>query len=81
MNIKELAELYYEKDQVDQELGEAVQDTGDEIYCRIGELLHGFPDRELAEKIDLLILEMSDADKREYFVKGFRACSELNNKK
>lgn len=76
MNIKELAELYYEKQQVAQELGEEGQDTGDEIYCRIGEVVEQIAeqaaiDRELLEKLDLLILEMSDADRKEYFIKGF----------
>lgn len=71
MDIRDMAELYYEKDQIAQELGETGQDTGDEIYCRIGELLQQMSDRELAERIDLLILEMSDADKKDYFIKGF----------
>lgn len=71
MKIHELAELYYEKQQIDQELGEETQDTGDEIYCRIGELLQQISDRNLANQIDLLILEMSDADRHEYFIKGF----------
>ncbi len=78
MKINEMAELYYEKSQIAQELGEAEQDAGDEIYCRIGELLQQIPDRELAEKIDLLILEMSDADKKEYFIKGFENAADLN---
>lgn len=71
MKIKELAELYYEKDQMAQELGETEPDSGDEIYCKIGELLQEIPDKELVDKIDLLILEMSDVDKKEYFIKGF----------
>ena len=71
MSIKETAELYYEKHLMAQELGEVEQDTGDAIYCQIGELLEQIPDKELVEKIDLLILEMSDADKKEYFIKGF----------
>ena len=73
MNINELAELNYEKQQMAQELGEDGQDTGDDIYCQIGELLAQVGNEELAEKIDMLILEMSEADKKEYFVKGFNA--------
>ena len=73
MKIKELAELNFEKQQVAQEMGETEQDTGDDIYCQIGELLEKLDDQELAEKIDMLILEMSEADKREYFLKGFIA--------
>lgn len=73
MNINELAELNYEKQQMAQELGEDGQDTGDDIYCQIGELLARVGNEELAEKIDMLILEMSEADKKEYFVKGFKA--------
>lgn len=73
MKIKELAELSFEKQQIAQEMGEAEQDTGDDIYCQIGELLEKLDDQELAEKIDMLILEMSEADKHEYFVKGFIA--------
>lgn len=73
MNINELAELNYEKQQMAQELGEDGQDTGDDIYCQIGELLAQVGNEELAEKIDMLILEMSEADKKEYFVKGFKA--------
>jgi hypothetical protein len=71
MNIRETAELYFEKYQMDQDMGLCEQDTGDEIYCAIGELLQQIPDEALAEKIDLLILEMSDADKKEYFIRGF----------
>lgn len=71
MNIREKAEMYYEEQQMSQELGEDGPDTGDEIYCRIGELLAQIGDEELAEKIDMLILEMSDVDRREYFIKGF----------
>lgn len=71
MNTRETAELYYEKYQMAQDLGEVEQDTGDEIYCQIGELLQQIENEELAEKIDMLILEMSEADKKEYFIKGF----------
>ena len=81
MNIKQLAEFYYEKQQMAQELGEEGQDTGDEIYCRIGELLGQIKDRELEEKIDLLILEMSDADREEYFIKGFETALEMHGQK
>lgn len=73
MKIRELAELSFEKQQMAQELGEEEQDTGDAIYCQIGELLAQIGNEELAEKIDILILEMSEADKHEYFVKGFEA--------
>jgi hypothetical protein len=73
MKIRELAELSFEKQQMAQELGEEDQDTGDEIYCQIGELLAQIGNEELTEKIDMLILEMSEADKHEYFVKGFEA--------
>ena len=75
MNTREMAELYYEKQQMAQEMGEGGQDTGDDIYCQIGELLQEINDEELVEKIDMLILEMSEADKKEYFIKGFEACS------
>ena len=73
MKIKELAELNYEKQQMAQEMGETEQDTGDDIYCQIGELLAQIGNEDLAEKLDMLILEMSEADKYEYFVKGFIA--------
>lgn len=76
MNVREQAEKNYEQYEHDQALGRLVQDSGDEIYCNIGELLQQIPDETLAEKIDLLILEMSDADKREYFIKGFLAASD-----
>ena len=77
MKIRELAELNFEKQQMAQEMGEGGQDTGDGIYCQIGELLQEINDEELAEKIDMLILEMSEADKKEYFIKGFEAASSL----
>ena len=81
MNTKQMAELYYERQQLAQELGEEGQDTGDEIYCQIGELLTQIAEQadveqELLEKLDLLILEMSDADRREYFIKGFETAAE-----
>ena len=81
MNMRELAALYYEKQQMAQELSEEGQDTGDEIYCRIGELLEQINDRQLAEKIDMLVLEMSDADRIEYFVKGFETALEMHGRK
>ena len=79
MDIKKVAELYFEKDQTAQELGETGQDTGDVIYGSIGDLLQQIPDETLAQKIDMLILEMSDADKREYFIKGFEACAAMQD--
>ena len=75
MKIRELAELNFEKQQMAQEMGEDGQDTGDEIYCQIAEILEKLEEQEVAEKLDMLILEMSEADKKEYFVKGFEACS------
>lgn len=73
MKLKELAELNFEKQQMAQEMSEDGQDTGDEIYCQIAEILENLEDQELAEKLDMLILEMSEADKKEYFIKGFEA--------
>ena len=78
MNIHETAELYFEKQQMAQELGEEGQDTGDEIYCQIVEILAQINDEDLAEKIDMLILEMSESDKREYFIKGFKSGAGIN---
>lgn len=73
MKIRELAELNFEKQQMAQEMGEDGQDAGDAIYCQIGEILEKLEDQELAEKLDMLILEMSESDKKEYFIKGFEA--------
>lgn len=81
MKTREMAELYFEEQQMAQELGEEAQDTGDDIYCQIGELLAQIGNEELAEKIDMLILEMSEADKKEYFIKGFEKGAAAKNKK
>lgn len=73
MRTKEMAIDYYEKEVHLEETDAYVKTEGDEIYCCIGDLLEQLSDRDFAGKLDMMILEMSEADRKEYFIKGFEA--------